>query len=172
MTRAQLEHLLRAAGAITGKRVFVVVGSQALLGVARNAPADLLVSMEADMYPEDAPEMADLVDGTIGELSPFHETFGYYAHGVGPATAALPSGWRERVAVIESSATEGVRGLCISPVDLAVSKLAAGREKDIVFVGGMIRHGLVTRADIGVVLDELPDGQAIVVRRALDERLG
>ncbi len=35
---------------------------------------------------------ADLIDGSIGELSPFHETFGYYAHGLGPETAALPAG--------------------------------------------------------------------------------
>jgi hypothetical protein len=34
------------------------------------------------------PDRADLIDGTIGELSPFHATYGYYAHGVGESTAA------------------------------------------------------------------------------------
>ena len=33
------------------------------------------------------PDMADLIDGCIGELSPFHQAFGYYAHGVGKETA-------------------------------------------------------------------------------------
>jgi hypothetical protein len=48
--------------------------------------------MEADYFPVDHPERADLIDGSIGELSPFHGTFGYYAHGVGPETALRPSG--------------------------------------------------------------------------------
>jgi hypothetical protein len=47
----------------------------------------LLTSQEADIYPLGDPAKSDLIDGTIGELSPFHETFGYYAHGVGPETA-------------------------------------------------------------------------------------
>ena len=65
-------------------------------------------------------------------LSPFHETFGYYAHGVGPETAMLPSGWRERVIRFESEHTGGTVGLCLAPEDLAVSKLLAGREKELV----------------------------------------
>ena len=32
MTRAQLEHILRAAGALTEEREIVVLGSQAILG--------------------------------------------------------------------------------------------------------------------------------------------
>jgi len=45
----------------------------------------------------DAPEKADIIDGCIGELSPFHETFGYYAHGIGPETAVLPAKWKTRL---------------------------------------------------------------------------
>ena len=48
MKRQQLEHILRAA-AITGADRFVVIGSQAILGQFANAPADLLVSIEADL---------------------------------------------------------------------------------------------------------------------------
>lgn len=33
-----------------------------------------------------------MIDGSIGELSPFHETFGYYAQGVDETTAVLPEG--------------------------------------------------------------------------------
>lgn len=87
MTRAELEHVIRAAAAISGEEHIVVVGSQAILGQFPNAPAELLVSMEADLYPRSAPEKADLIEGSIGELSPFHDTFGYYAEGVGPSTA-------------------------------------------------------------------------------------
>jgi hypothetical protein len=52
-----------------------------------SAPEELLISNEADIYPRNHPERADVVDGSIGELSPFHQTFGYYAQGVGEHTA-------------------------------------------------------------------------------------
>jgi len=94
MTRAALEHLLRAASAITNEREFVVIGSQAILGPLPAAPEALLVSIEADLYPRYAPEKADLIDGAIGELSMFHQTYGYYAHGVDDTTAVLPAGWQ------------------------------------------------------------------------------
>ena len=60
------------------------------------APGELLVSREADVYPQTHPERADLVDGSIGEGSPFEREYGYYAHGVGPETAVLPAGWEGR----------------------------------------------------------------------------
>ena len=84
MQRSQLEHLIRAAGEITNQYEFVVIGSRAILGSVEQPPAECLVSMEADIYPLQAPELADLIDGSIGELSFFHEHFGYYAQGVGP----------------------------------------------------------------------------------------
>jgi hypothetical protein len=80
MTRAQLEHLIRAAAVISTDNTIVVVGSQAILGQFPEAPASMRVSMEADLFPFNLPERADVIDGSIGELSPFHQTFGYYAH--------------------------------------------------------------------------------------------
>lgn len=64
--------------AISGAREIVVIGSQALLGSFLDAAQELLVSQEADMYPLDRPERADLIDGSRGELSPFHEEFGTF----------------------------------------------------------------------------------------------
>ena len=87
MNRHQLEHVLRASGNVSGCREIVILGSQAILGAYPTAPADLLSSMEVDLYPLEDPDKADLIDGCLGELSPFHEAFGYYAHGVGPETA-------------------------------------------------------------------------------------
>jgi hypothetical protein len=39
----------------------------------------------------------------IGELSPFHETFGYYAHGVAEETALLPQGWKDRLVAVQNA---------------------------------------------------------------------
>src|SRR3954452_24053352 len=129
MKRDELEHVLRAAGAITGVSTWVIVGSQAILGSVPNAPAELLVSQEVDLYAPADETASDLVDGSIGEKSPFHESFGYYAHGIGQETAILPSCWRERAVAIQTAETNGVIGICPEPADLAVSKLAAWREK-------------------------------------------
>lgn len=145
MEREALEHILRASGALTRCRDFVIVGSQAILGEHPDAPAELKVSREVDLYPLDVPEMADLIDGTLGEGSPFDETFGYYAQGVGPETAVLPQGWQQRVVRVESPATGGAVGFCIDTHDLAISKYVAGRPKDRVFNRALIRHGLVQR---------------------------
>ena len=87
MQREQLEHVIRAAASIVDDDEIMVVGSQAVLGAHPAAPAALLRSVEADVFPRNHPDRAILIDGAIGEGSPFHETFGYYAHGVGPETA-------------------------------------------------------------------------------------
>ncbi len=163
MRRQDLEHLIRAAGAIAGSEELVIIGSQAILGMFPNPPFELLVSQEADLYPTDDPSKADLIDGTIGELSPFHEQFGYYAHGIGPETAILPSNWKTRLIRIQNENTGGITGLCLHPVDVAVSKLIAGRERDSNFVNHLIRHRLLSIADIEAVLPELPSHHAMSV---------
>ena len=71
MRREQLEHVLRAAAEITQETSFVVVGSQAVLLRHPDAPAELLVSREVDLYPAMAPEKAALIEGAIGALSRF-----------------------------------------------------------------------------------------------------
>lgn len=138
MRREDLEHLIRAAAAITNQYELVVVGSQSILGAFPDAPAALLRSMEADLYPLRRPDLADLIDSAIGELSPFHDQFGYYAQGVGPETAILPAGWADRVVKIQNKNTDLKTGLCLDVHDLAASKLAAGREKDWAFVKIML----------------------------------
>lgn len=155
MNREQLEHVIRAAASISGENTIVIIGSQAILGSYSEAPAPLLASMEVDAFPADAPEKSDIIDGCIGELSPFHDTYGYYAHGVTPDTAELPKNWRDRLVRLESPATYGSVGLCLSPADLAISKLLAGRDKDIVFVKEMVSAQLVSVNSIRALEEEL-----------------
>lgn len=145
MTRAQLEHLIGAAATIADDHEVVIIGSQSILGQFPDAPAELCRSMEADLWPKNHPERWELIDGSIGELSPFHEAFGYYAQGVGPETATLPDGWQERVVRVESPRTRGAVGLCLEIGDLLVSKYAAGREKDREFVRTAVRLRLLDR---------------------------
>jgi len=167
MTRPQLEHILRAAGAITDEAEIVVLGSQSILGKYPSPPEALCRSIEADAFPLHAPEKADLIDGTIGELSPFHETHGYYAHGITPETTVLAPGWQDRLIPLRTPLTQGVVGLCLAPVDLAISKLAAGREKDVQFVRVMMECGLFDRGEFDALTRTLPDSAQKTVNHAL-----
>ena len=144
MTRSQLEHIIRAAGTIADDDDIVVVGSQAILGEFPEAPSEFLVSREADVYPRSHPERSDLIDGSIGEGSPFEQVYGYYAHGVGPETSVLPEGWESRLVAVVNANTRFVRGWCLEVHDVALAKLVAGREKDVDFVQSLHRHGMAS----------------------------
>lgn len=139
MQRPQLEHIIRAAAGITGADQFVIVGSQAVLGQFPQAPEELLASMEADLFTLRDPADSDLIDGSIGEGSPFHQTFGYYAHGVGAETAVLPAGWNQRLVPVKNENTGGGAGLCLEVHDLAVSKCSPDES---------VRKGLPLRSSI------------------------
>ena len=167
MKRKELEHVIRAAGSIAEASELIILGSQAILGKYPEAPDELLVSNEVDTYPAAAPERADLIDGSIGELSPFHQEFGYYAHGVGPETAILPERWKERLVAVSNENTGGITGLCLHPADLAISKLLAGREQDFLFVEILLKQALVTEQEIRDLLPELSTDNADRIDSAL-----
>ncbi len=171
MTRPQLEHIIRAAAANADVRDVVVIGSQSILGSFPEPPTELTASVEADVFPKDAPQRSILIDGAIGELSLSHETFGYYAHGVDETTATLPDGWRERLVRVENSNTRGAVGWCLEPHDLAVSKLAASREKDVRFVETRLRDRLINAEVVRARLWATPRMSADVRRVSL-ARLG
>jgi hypothetical protein len=159
MQRSQLEHLIRAAAEITNEYEFVVIGSQSIVGAVDSPPVQCLLSMEADIYPLRNPELADLIDGAIGELSPFHQHFGYYAQGVGPRTAHLPRGWQQRLVRLQTAGTNGRVAYCLDPIDLFVSKACAAREKDAVFDRALLASGVVDLAAALRRAGELEDVQ-------------
>ena len=72
--------------------------------------------MEADVafFDDPADAKADQVDGAIGELSPFHETFGYYAQGVSVSTAVLPEGWQDRIVAFDTPGTAPAAGYALT----------------------------------------------------------
>lgn len=145
MLRSELAHVLRASAAISNETSFVLIGSQAILLLLDEPPFELLRSSEIDLYPALHPEKSDLIDGAIGALSTFHDTFGYHADGVAPETARLPRDWMTRSVL---TYIDGVTAICPDLHDLVVSKCVAGREKDADFVRTLLRHGLVDEATL------------------------
>ncbi len=166
MTRAEFEHVVRAAGSILGTDEILVIGSQALhASIEDTLPPEAVRSVEVDVafFGDETGGKADLIDGSIGELSMFHETFGYYAHGVVESTAVLPSGWRDRLVRFETPSTNGVVAWCLEPHDLWISKAIAHRPRDLEFCDALLEAGIVRG-------EELADRLARVA--GLDESLG
>lgn len=160
MTREQLAHLLRAASSITEERDIVVIGSQAILGSfpETSLPDEAIGSIEADLtfFGTDGEVKADLVDGAIGELSPFHETHGIYAQGVSLSTAIVGEGWQDRLVRYETASTAPGRGWCLEPHDLVAAKLAAGRSKDRDFARALLRERLIEPSVLAERIESLP----------------
>jgi hypothetical protein len=144
MNRSQLEHIIRAAGSIADDNEIIILGSASIFAQFPDLPDHFLRSVEADVFPKNKPHMSDTIDGSIGELSPFHDAFGYYAHGVSKETATnLPVGWEKRLLPLRSDNTGGVTGWCLDIHDLIAGKYVSARDKDLDFVRMAIKQGLV-----------------------------
>ena len=160
MRRSELEHAIRAACDVAGIKEITVIGSQAILAQFPDAPGELRQSREVDVFSTAVPAAQELIDGVLGELSQFDQTHGFYVHGVGEETAILPAGWEKRLIPIRNENTNDCTGWCLDVHDLAASKLAAGREKDLVFVEALVVHRMVRPGILAERIDMLPLEQA------------
>jgi len=158
--REDFEHVLAAAANIVEADEFVVIGSQAILGSFPDAPEALLRSLEADIYPLTDPSRAEEIDGSLGDGSPFHRSFGYYAHGVGPETAKAPTGWHERLVRVEIPPRPGSArtpiAWCLEPHDLVLAKCVANRERDWDFARSALTAELVDPTTLRARIADLP----------------
>jgi hypothetical protein len=163
MRRVDLEHIIRAAGEIAGVKEIIILGSQSILGQfpslgeeGFNSDNNVKIgfssiefnpckSAEADVMVPENEELADEIEGAIGEFSLFHETHGCYAQAVDSTTSKLPKRWKERLVAISNDNTNGIVGLCLEIHDLIVSKLFASREKDIEFFKSIIALNLIKK---------------------------
>lgn len=164
MHKKDLEHIIRAASAVTNHYEVVVVGSQSILGSVESPPKECLASMEADIFVLGQEQLSDLIDGALGEGSVFHDTFGYYAQGVDSTTSILPDGWRDRLVRLQSQNTDGKVGYCIEATDLFMAKCVANRDKDRDFNLALLVHGIVNAAVALSRIDDLPLEADVKVR--------
>jgi len=139
----QFFHIARAACAVANVDAVTVFGSNAILPwLNEKGIRDMrqfldlpYISRELDLCVGDGTDdtLNTLVDGAIGELSQFDETFGVYAH-PNPLTGLFhaPSSWTSRMRRTQEPVS---RITIIVPhyADLTVSKLVAGRAKDMEF---------------------------------------
>ena len=144
MNRRELEHIVRAACDLLGEDVVIVGGSQAALAqFPDDLPKSAILSREADVAAlvDPVDEKATIINGNIGEDTLFHTTHGFFAEGVSRELFTFPPGWQERAIAIDGRAARSTTGLCPEIHDLAVAKLAAGRQKDVDWIKSLLRSG-------------------------------
>jgi len=171
MKRDEFEHVLRSAANMVDDEI-VVAGSQAVLGQFPDAPDSLLRSHEVDVFPKNAPERAIEIDAAMGDGSPFHELYDYYAHGIGPETVKAPAGWEDRLIRVELPALakkDGrAVGWCLEIHDLVLSKLAAGRPHDLTFARDALEAQLVDLEQLRLGIDLMPLSHRETTRTRLE----
>ena len=179
MNRNELEHIIRAVGEIAGVEKVIILGSQSILGqfpkfqelvsqedyselsLTNQSHEVLFRSIEVDIIIPESEEKPEIVDAAIGELSSFHDTFGYYVQGVDYSTSKLPKGWKDRLVEICNENTNEISGFCLEIHDLIISKLYAGRQKDIDFFHAAVKLDLLSietlkeRLNVTPMSDEL-----------------
>jgi hypothetical protein len=140
LTLEQLKKILLAARELTEVDDFYVIGSAAILQVI-NSPGHVYLSRsnEADLIAFSGdPDIADLISVMIGELSPFHARHDIYADGLTFDTPKFaPKGWQDQAVVVHYKEI-GVTARFMELHDLALSKLGAGRPKDMEFCEALI----------------------------------
>jgi hypothetical protein len=156
MIKRELELALQKAGILAREREFIVFGSQAILGLMDSPPKACLGSMEVDLYPKTNYQAVLLINAKLGRRSSFSKQHGYFVDCVTPDLATLPDGWTERLVPFQTENTGGITGWCLEIHDLAISKLAASREKDLKYIRVLLRHKLVNPAVIENRLQDLP----------------
>jgi hypothetical protein len=154
LRRDDIDHILGAAASITNHRRFVVIGKGAVIITARHIPASMTQTPEIDLYADgvvDPEPMSDLIDGTIGHGSMFHQTFHYYGDGVSPNKAIMPPDWRMRAT--EYTPSDGsATAVCPSAEDIAIAKLSAWRDKDRNWLNDGVQSGIVSLATVKALL--------------------
>ncbi len=167
MKKQQLDHVLRAAGRITGEKQFVIIGSQSLHGRHPDLADDIVRSAEVDLIATGSADRTEWLNA-IGVHSPFHESFGYYADPVDEKSASLPRGWKSRLVQLPPGDTDGVQGLCLDPHDLAIAKYVARREKDIAFNRELARRAIVGCDRLLELVDKTPVSEEVRERMRSD----
>lgn len=146
MRRVQLQRIIFEIGERFALTEVFVIGSSAILAVLPDPPEGALTATrDVDIIPPNGDErMADRISFVIGEASTFDVEYGYHAQGVSFKTPTYaPSGWQARTIDVPVGK---IVAHCMEPNDVVLSKLGAGREKDLEFASAAAALGLIERS--------------------------
>ncbi|HWG05974.1 MAG TPA: DUF6036 family nucleotidyltransferase, partial [Beijerinckiaceae bacterium] len=152
MKFGNINHVLRAASNVTGHDKFVVVGASAVIARLHGlVSVAMTATAEVDIYAfdaENAEHLSDMIDANIGQESRFHSTFGYYADGVSPETAKMPTDWMTRAVRYNPPESPAVTAILPDVNDIALAKMVAWREKDIDWLAEGAETGVLSLNDM------------------------
>ncbi len=162
----QFYHVVKAAAAIANVEYINVFGSNAILPWLKDElgiedmklflePSE--VSRELDLSVGDGinDDLNTLIDGSIGESTYFDTTFNVYAHpNAIEGLFRAPASWSKRVKIIEVPPSGSVKVIVPHYLDLMVSKLVAGRSKDIAFAVQVSTHFKVGKQELSNMIEE------------------
>ena len=182
--KSELFELIGEVQAILSGELPVIVGSQATHALKDDPPEVALESIECDFILYGGKfEERERINRELGILSAFQRERGYYADALSLATVVLPSNWQDRLQPLFTN-DERLVAQCLEIHDLAVSKLVAGREKDLEFLATALATRLVEigiflervrmtrdKVENDVLLDRLKKLAGFLVNRKIDEEI-
>ncbi|MEQ1605348.1 MAG: DUF6036 family nucleotidyltransferase [Pyrinomonadaceae bacterium] len=134
--------LITDFAAVSGDDPPIIVGSQSFHAFTDHMPEIARKSVECDfMLSSSNFYKRPQIDLTLGIQSPYRLENGFFADALGLASVTLPDGWRDRLVPYRDDSGK-VIALCADRHDIAVSKLIAGREKDLEFLSSALASGL------------------------------
>lgn len=143
MQREQFALLVTRAAAVAARAELIIFGSQSVHALTDSPPAEVLVSVECDIWLRDEPEVAARLQAELGKDSAFAKTAGVYVDPLPPDLPMVPNGWEHRLVDYRAG---DITARCLEIHDLIVTKLAAGRLKDYEFIAAVLMAKLA-RAD-------------------------
>lgn len=148
MTKDEVLDAVRSIHIITRETSLTIIGSQSLHGTAPDRADALMLSREVDMILHTKAGMANWVSEVVGEGTPFEQDRGYFIDHVleREGLPILAPGWESRCLALDSGMPVIAR--CLSVEDMVVSKLGAGRPKDIEYVARLSKTSLVDMAKV------------------------
>lgn len=170
MRRAELQRIIYEVGSRFEQDRFYIIGSAAILAVLPEPPEGALTATrDVDVIPRgDEDAIANHISNVLGEASDFDIENGYYAEGVTSETPTYaPSGWKHRAIPVQ---VDVYTALCMEPHDLLISKLGAGREKDLEFARAAVALDLIERSVLESRLNEVV-GASDSLRRLIEKRI-
>lgn len=164
MRVSQFYHVARAAAAIANVEYVNVFGANAILPWLSDLGMDDMrnfldpddISRELDLCVGDGTDdnLNTLIDGTIGELTYFDVTFNAYAH-PNPMEGLFkaPSSWPKRARIVKEPSSN-TKIVVPHYLDLIISKIIAGRPKDLEFAARVVALFNVQEQDLLELVEE------------------
>jgi hypothetical protein len=145
MQREQFHDLLTRAAGVCERRELIIFGSQTVHALTGAPPAEVLLSVECDIWLYEEPEVASRLGTELGKDSSHAKTAGVYADPLPPDLPMVPAGWQQRLVTYRIGE---VTARCLEIHDLIVTKLAAGRLKAYEFIAAVLMAKLALADEV------------------------